>query len=125
MSQADLIKVLVQTRHLSDHPANDENKYAFAYQITITNHSETQVQLMSRYWLITDGTGKKSEVQGEGVVGKQPHLAPGEEFQYTSGAILDTPVGTMEGYYDMQLQGGETLRVPIEVFRLAVPNTIH
>ena len=125
MSQADLIKVLVQTRHLSDHPASDENKYAFAYQITITNHSDTQVQLMSRYWLITDGTGKKSEVQGEGVVGKQPHLAPGEEFQYTSGAILDTPVGTMEGYYDMQLQGGETLRVPIEVFRLAVPNTIH
>lgn len=125
MSQADLIKVVVQTRHLSDHPASDENKYAFAYQITITNHSDTQVQLMSRYWLITDGTGKKSEVQGEGVVGKQPHLAPGEEFQYTSGAILDTPVGTMEGYYDMQVQGGETLRVPIEVFRLAVPNTIH
>ena len=125
MSQADLIKVVVQTRHLSDHPASDENKFAFAYQITITNHSDTQVQLISRYWLITDGTGKKSEVQGEGVVGKQPQLAPGEEFQYTSGAILDTPMGTMEGYYDMQVQGGETLRVPIEVFRLAVPNTIH
>ena len=120
-----LIKVDVTTRHLPDHPANTDEKYAFAYQIVITNESDLPVQLISRYWLITDGSGKKSEVQGEGVIGKQPNIAPGENFEYTSGAVIDTPVGTMEGYYQMQTEDGDMFKVPIEVFTLAVPNIIN
>lgn len=120
-----LINVQVSTRHLADHPASKKGQFAFAYQITITNHSDVKVQLINRYWLITDGAGKRSEVEGAGVVGKQPYLAPGEEFQYTSGAILDTPVGTMEGFYEMLPDEGQMIRVPIEVFRLAVPNSIN
>ena len=120
-----LIKVDVTTRHLPDHPANTDEKYAFAYQIVITNESDLPVQLISRYWLITDGSGKKSEVQGEGVIGKQPNIAPGENFEYTSGAVIDTPVGTMEGYYQMQTEEGDMFKVPIEVFTLAVPNIIN
>lgn len=125
MNDSTLIKVKVATRHLPEHPANHDDKYAFAYQITIENGSDVPVQLISRYWLITDGSGKKSEVQGEGVVGKQPTIAPGEHFEYTSGAVIDTPVGTMEGYYQMQAETGDMFRVPIEVFRLAVPNVIN
>lgn len=120
-----LIKVDVTTRHLPDHPANTDEKYAFAYQIVITNESDLPVQLISRYWLITDGSGKKSEVQGEGVIGKQPNIAPGENFEYTSGAVIDTPVGTMEGYYQMQTEEGDLFKVPIDVFTLAVPNIIN
>lgn len=120
-----LIKVDVTTRHLPDHPANTDEKYAFAYQIIITNESDLPVQLISRYWLITDGSGKKSEVQGEGVIGKQPNIAPGENFEYTSGAVIDTPVGTMEGYYQMQTEDGDMFKVPIDVFTLAVPNIIN
>ncbi len=120
-----LIKVDVTTRHLPDHPANTDEKYAFAYQIVITNESDLPVQLISRYWLITDGSGKKSEVQGEGVIGKQPNIAPGENFEYTSGAVIDTPVGTMEGYYQMQTEEGDMFKVPIDVFTLAVPNIIN
>ncbi|QCZ94528.1 Co2+/Mg2+ efflux protein ApaG [Salinimonas iocasae] len=120
-----LIKVDVTTRHLPDHPANTDEKYAFAYQIVITNESDLPVQLISRYWLITDGSGKKSEVQGEGVIGKQPNIAPGGNFEYTSGAVIDTPVGTMEGYYQMQTEDGDMFKVPIDVFTLAVPNIIN
>lgn len=120
-----LIKIDVTTRHLPDHPANTDEKYAFAYQIVITNESDLPVQLISRYWLITDGSGKKSEVQGEGVIGKQPNIAPGENFEYTSGAVIDTPVGTMEGYYQMQTEEGDMFKVPIDVFTLAVPNIIN
>ena len=120
-----LIKIDVTTRHLPDHPANTDEKYAFAYQIVITNESDLPVQLISRYWLITDGSGKKSEVQGEGVIGKQPNIAPGENFEYTSGAVIDTPVGTMEGYYQMQTEDGDMFKVPIDVFTLAVPNIIN
>jgi len=120
-----VVKVEVKTRHLAEHPAAKKGQFAFAYQITITNHSDVKVQLINRYWLITDGGGKRSEVEGAGVVGKQPTLAPGDDFQYTSGAIIDTPVGTMEGYYEMECEDGEMLRIPIEVFRLAVPNSIN
>lgn len=120
-----LIKVDVSTRHLPDHPANTDEKYAFAYQIVITNESDIPVQLISRYWLITDGSGKKSEVQGDGVIGKQPKIAPSGNFEYTSGAVIDTPVGTMEGYYQMQTEDGDMFKVPIDVFTLAVPNIIN
>ncbi|MBU3020975.1 Co2+/Mg2+ efflux protein ApaG [Aestuariibacter sp. A3R04] len=119
------ILVAVSTRHLPDHPASGKDKYAFAYRVTIRNHSQQPVQLLHRYWLITDGNGKNTEVKGEGVLGKQPVIAPHDEYQYTSGALLDTPVGSMQGYYEMENEDGDRFRVPIEIFSLRVPNAIN
>lgn len=122
---APTIVIQVSTRYLPDHLPENSSQYAFAYQITIINQSDETVQLINRYWNITDANGKSSEVQGSGVVGKQPVIKPGEQFQYTSGAILDTPVGSMQGYYEMQTSDGTSFRAPIDIFRLAVPNVIN
>ena len=94
---ADNIEVRVKTRHLPEHLPSDSTQFAFAYHITIINNSNETVQLISRYWRITDANGKSSEVQGAGVIGKQPIIEPGESFDYTSGAVIDTPVGNMQG----------------------------
>lgn len=119
------IVVEVQTEYLVDssHPAG--SKFAFAYHISITNQSNEPVQLLNRYWLITDANGKTTEVSGAGVVGKQPIIQIGETYQYSSGAMLDTPVGSMQGYYEMQRPCGECFQAPIAVFRLAVLNLIN
>lgn len=119
------IEVRVKTRHLPEHLPSDSSQFAFAYHISISNHGSDTVQLINRYWRITDANGKSSEVHGAGVVGKQPIIGPGETFEYTSGAVIDTPVGSMQGYYEMEHDDGERFRVPIEVFRLAVHNVIH
>ncbi|GFD73260.1 Co2+/Mg2+ efflux protein ApaG [Alteromonas marina] len=119
------IKVRVKTRHLPEHLPSDSKQFAFAYHITIENNSDKTVQLINRYWKITDADGKTSEVQGAGVVGKQPILKAGEQFEYTSGAVIDTPVGNMEGYYEMELEDGERFRLPIDIFRLAIPSILH
>lgn len=119
------IQIQVETRFLPDRLPDEEPRYAFAYHILITNQSDQPVQLLNRYWLITDANGHKVEVRGEGVVGEQPLIAAGESYQYTSGAILDTPVGTMEGYYQMQDAQGHCFNAPIEVFSLSVPNVIN
>jgi ApaG protein len=122
---SDKIEVRVNTQHLPDHAACEANKYAFAYEINIANNSEESVQLINRYWLIVDGNGKQSEVEGAGVIGQQPQIESGNSFQYTSGAVLDTPVGSMQGYYEMQDKDGAMFRVPIDIFRLAVPHQIN
>lgn len=119
------IQVRVNTRHLPEHLPSDSEQFAFAYHITIKNESNETVQLINRYWRITDANGKTSEVQGAGVVGKQPILKASESFEYTSGAVIDTPVGNMEGYYEMERANGERFKVPIDVFRLAVPHILH
>ncbi|MBU2977653.1 Co2+/Mg2+ efflux protein ApaG [Alteromonas sp. C1M14] len=125
MHSSSNIMVSVSTKHLPDHPASGSDKYAFAYHITIKNYSTSRVQLINRYWLITDGNGKNTEVKGEGVVGKQPLIEPASEYQYTSGALLDTPVGSMQGYYEMKNEDGERFRVPIDIFSLSVPNALN
>ncbi len=92
------------------------------------HHSQlgrSQVQLLGRYWLITNGHGRETEVQGEGVVGEQPHIPAGGEYQYTSGAVIETPLGTMQGHYEMIDIDGAPFRIEIPVFRLAVPTLIH
>ena len=104
-------------------PANE--RYVFAYTITIENVGTVPAQLISRHWIITDGNGKVQEVEGEGVVGEQPLIPPGGEFQYTSGAILETPLGTMEGHYEMVDHQGQPFQTAIPVFRLAIPTLIH
>jgi len=125
MIESPRVCVQVQSVYVESQSAPDEQRYVFAYTITIRNLGRNPVQLLGRYWLITNGNGRETEVQGEGVVGEQPHIEPGNEFQYTSGAILETPMGTMQGHYVMIDQQGETFHVDIPVFRLAVQTHIH
>lgn len=119
------IDVSVETWYVEKESDPATQRYVFAYTITITNQSQNTSQLMSRHWLVTDGEGDSQEVDGPGVVGKQPTLAPGESFRYTSAAILETAVGTMQGHYEFQAHHGDLFRVPIEPFILAMPNAVH
>ena len=119
------IKVSAQPQYLSEQSEPARNRYVFAYTITIENAGSVPAQLVSRHWIITDAMGQVQEVRGEGVVGEQPLLAPGERFQYTSGAVLETPVGTMQGSYQMVADDGEHFDAEIPLFRLAVPNVLH
>ena len=119
------IDISVKTQYLADRLPETEDKFAFAYQITIENKGSNSVTLLNRYWLITDGNGKKTEVAGEGVIGEQPNIAPGKSFRYTSGAVLDTPVGTMQGHYEFRSVHCDLFTAPIDVFGLAVPNLVN
>ncbi len=121
MNQVD---ITVETQYLKNQ-IPDKSKYAFAYKISIYNNCQDTVQLINRYWLITDGNGKKTEVQGPGVIGEQPHIKSGDCFYYTSGAVLDTPVGTMQGHYEMKGEEGESFPAAIRVVRLAGANVIN
>ena len=104
-------------------PADD--RYVFAYRITIRNQGRQPAQLISRHWIITDGNGAVEEVRGIGVIGEQPLLQPGESFQYQSGCVLKTPVGTMEGSYQMSREDGERFDAAIPPFVLAMPRALH
>ena len=119
------ISVKTRTVYIADQsdPAND--RYVFAYTITITNTGSTAAQLVSRHWIITDATDKVQEVRGKGVVGEQPHLRPGESFEYTSGSALATPVGTMRGSYQMVADDGTKFDVAIAEFTLSMPRVLH
>ena len=117
--------VHVQSVYIASQSDPENDRYVFAYTITIRNLGRTAVQLLGRYWLITNGNGRETEVQGEGVIGEQPLIEAGSEFQYTSGAVIETPMGTMQGHYEMIDSEGEAFRVEIPVFRLAIPTQIH
>ncbi|GAA6131321.1 Co2+/Mg2+ efflux protein ApaG [Halopseudomonas sabulinigri] len=119
------IAVSVQTRYLREQSDPAAQRFAFAYTITIANQGSLPAQLLSRHWLITDGNNKVQDVQGPGVVGEQPVIAPGASHTYTSGCLLDTPVGTMEGSYDMRASDGHAFSASIERFRLAKPNALN
>lgn len=113
------IVVSVQPRYLPAHSQPAQNRYVFAYTVTIRNLSDVPVQLIERHWLLTDGNGQKSEVSGPGVVGEQPLIAPSDEYSYTSSAAFETPIGFMEGSYLMQRPDGASFHAPIPAFRLA------
>ncbi|GLX79131.1 protein ApaG [Thalassotalea insulae] len=121
----DDFNVSVTTAFIPQQSNEREQRYTFSYTITITNHGSKSAQLLSRYWLITDANDDKSTVVGEGVVGQQPVIAPGEHFEYTSGCILKTPVGTMEGHYQFIDPDKQMFDVAIPVFRLAQPNILN
>ena len=115
----------VDTRFLDDQSAPEEGRYVFAYTIHIRNQGKVPARLLGRHWLITDGNGKVREVMGEGVVGEQPWLRPGEGFEYTSGAVLETTVGTMAGSYQWITDDGTWFEAPIPQFTLSIPRTLH
>ncbi|NGP54136.1 Co2+/Mg2+ efflux protein ApaG [Thioalkalivibrio sp. XN8] len=119
------IRIEVETAYLDHQSEPDEDRYAFAYSITIRNQGAVAAKLLSRHWIITDADGGVQEVRGEGVVGEQPLIRPGEHFQYTSGAILPTPVGSMRGAYTMIDASGHEFEAPIDAFTLARPGALH
>jgi ApaG protein len=119
------IRVSVLSEYAPDRSRPAQQRWFFLYTITITNESQDTVQLLTRHWVITDGSGTVEEVRGPGVVGQQPVLAPGEAFSYTSGCPLGTPFGKMEGTYQMVTKGGEAFDVAIAPFTLSEPYTVH
>jgi len=119
------IDVDVATRFLDERSAPEDSRFVFAYTIHIRNRGRVPAQLLGRHWIITDANGKVQEVRGEGVVGEQPWLQPGEDFEYTSGAVLETSDGTMSGSYAMVADDGTRFEAPIAAFFLSIPRTLH
>ena len=115
------IRVAVEPNFLEDQSEPDENKFFWSYRVTIENKGSESMQLLSRYWRITDGRGRVREVRGSGVVGEQPVIAPGKSFEYTSGAPLETPSGFMTGTYKMRAPSGESFEIGIPMFALDSP----
>ncbi|WP_372749105.1 Co2+/Mg2+ efflux protein ApaG [Litorivivens sp.] len=119
------VDIQVATQYLADESTPEDNRYAFAYTITITNSGNEAVRLLNRHWIITNGRNRISEVRGEGVVGKQPLIEPGKSFSYTSGAVIETAVGTMEGSYEMISESGRPFIAPVTAFSLVEPSSLH
>ena len=119
------IRVEVETSYLDEQSDPHEHRYVFAYTITIRNDGPTPARLLTRHWVITDANGKVQEVRGDGVVGEQPYLKPGQGFRYSSGAVLETPVGSMQGSYQMVGDDGDQFDAPIPPFRLAIPGVLN
>ncbi|QEY60988.1 Co2+/Mg2+ efflux protein ApaG [Metapseudomonas lalkuanensis] len=119
------VDVSVVTRFLPEQSQPDENRFAFAYTVTIQNNGELPAQLLTRHWVITDGDGHVQEVRGAGVVGQQPRIDPGASHTYTSGTVMATRVGSMQGSYQMVADDGKRFDAIITPFRLAVPGSLH
>lgn len=119
------IEVLVQTEYLPEQSSPEDNRFVFAYHIAITNYGHSSAQLLNRHWIITDGNQRIREVQGEGVVGQQPLILPGETYTYSSGTLMETSVGSMHGYYEMIDARGKIFKAIIPPFTLALPNHLH
>ena len=125
MSEKNKILVEAKPYYIEAQSSPEHNRYVFSYTITITNTGATAATLLTRHWLITDANGKVQEVNGEGVVGEHPHLNPGDSFRYTSAAMIETPVGVMQGKYIMQSANGDNFKAVIPKFTLSIPRTLH
>ena len=119
------IEIDVKTNYLEAQSSPEEERYVFTYNVTIHNTGKVATKLMTRHWIITDANGHVQEVHGEGVVGEKPYLRPGESFEYTSGTVLETPVGSMQGSYQMVTDDGLAFDAEIPAFTLALPHTLH
>ena len=117
--------ISVRTNYIAEQSDPENQRFVFSYTITILNDGSVPARLMSRHWIITDANGEVEEVQGDGVVGEQPYLKPGEYFEYTSGTIIKTPVGSMQGSYLMHADDGNEFKAPISPFTLSQPNQIN
>lgn len=119
------IDVHVETDYIQEQSIPEQNRYVFSYTVTITNTGAIPAKLLRRHWIITDANNRVQEVKGDGVIGEQPHLKPGQSFRYTSGTMLETPVGCMEGTYNMVTDDEIEFDATIPVFSLSTPNTLH
>jgi ApaG protein len=119
------IRVEVETSYVDEQSDPSERRYVFSYTITIRNEGAVPARLLTRHWIITDANGKVQEARGDGVVGEQPHLKPGQGFRYASAAVLETPVGAMQGSYQMIDDEGQRFDAPIPPFRLAMPGIVQ
>ena len=119
------LEIQIATRFLDEESRPDDDRYVFAYTIRIRNVGRLPAQLVSRHWIITDANGKTEEVRGEGVVGEQPWLKPGDGFEYSSGVVLPTSLGTMHGSYDLLADDGTHFKADIPAFTLSTPRTLH
>jgi ApaG protein len=124
-NNASKIQIVAQVKYLAEQSDEADNRFVFSYTITLTNNGESTVQLLSRHWIITDANNQVQEVRGQGVVGEQPVIKPGQSFGYTSGTVLSTPVGTMTGSYQMVAEDGAKFDAPIPQFVLSVPRVLH
>jgi ApaG protein len=124
-NESSKVNVSIETNYIPEHSNELEKRFVFSYTITITNNTQESVKLLTRYWLITDANEDTSTVAGEGVIGKQPIIPPSKSFVYTSGCVLKTPVGTMQGHYQMLTEQNKNIQVEIPVFRLALPNILN
>ncbi len=122
---SDLLDVTVTTRYIDDQSAPDRDSYVFTYSVSIKNKGQVGAQLIARHWIITDANNHVEEIRGLGVVGRQPLLKPGEEFEYTSGTSLATPQGSMQGEFLCVTEQGEQFNVEIPEFLLSLPRTLH
>ena len=120
-----VIDVSVVTRYLPEQSQPDQQRFAFAYTITVQNNGSLPAQLLSRHWVITDGDGHVEEVRGAGVIGQQPLIAAGQKHVYSSGSVIGTQVGNMQGSFLMRAEDGEQFKAHIAPFRLAVPGALH
>ncbi len=127
MSNSKVYRIIVKvaTAFVEEQSDAAQNRFVFAYTMTIHNAGSVPAKLLTRHWIITDANGRVQEVRGEGVVGEQPHLRPGEGFQYTSGTMLETPVGTMRGSYQMLADDGVEFDAEIGTFTLSIPRVLH
>lgn len=119
------INIAVKVNYLAEQSDEPGNRFVFSYTITLTNSGSVAVKLISRHWIITDSSFDVQEVRGQGVVGEQPTIHPDQQFEYTSGAVLATQVGTMSGSYQMQAEDGTEFELPIPQFVLSVPRVLH
>lgn len=119
------IRISIETGYIPEQSQPDHDKYVFAYTITIANTGTAAATLLRRHWIITDANNKVKEVHGDGVVGEQPRLQPGDVYQYTSGACLETPIGCMQGNYDMISDDGVEFEAAIPPFTLSMPRVLH
>lgn len=119
------LDIKIETIYLEAQSDPESQRYVFGYAVTLRNEGRVPLKLMTRHWVITDSNGKVQEVRGAGVVGEQPHLEPGQGFRYSSGAVIETPVGTMHGSYQMRGDDGFQFDAPIPAFRLAMPGVVH
>lgn len=119
------IQIVAQVKYVPEQSDEADNRYVFTYTITVTNNGENAAQLLGRHWIITDSNNQVQEVRGQGVVGEQPLIKPGQSFGYTSGTVLSTPVGTMTGSYQMVNEDGTKFDATIPQFVLSVPRVLH
>lgn len=119
------IHIDVETNYVPEQSEPEANRYVYTYTITIRNDGNVPARLMTRHWVINHANGKVEEVRGEGVIGEQPYMRPGEGFRYTSGTVLETPYGDMNGSYQMLADDGVEFDAEIPAFSLTMPNTLH